>query len=49
MSLVKMYSDFTHIDWDTVWDKGIVEVLNTVAFIKEYNGRTQEKIKNGNK
>lgn len=42
MSLVHLYSDFTHIDWDRVWDKSIVEFFNTIAFIKEYRKREEE-------
>lgn len=49
MSLIHLFSDFTHIDWDRVWDKNIVEVLNIIAFIREFNKRTQETIKNGTK
>lgn len=42
MSLIHLYSDFTRIDWDRVWDKGIVEFFNTLAFIKEYRKREAE-------
>lgn len=45
MCLIKDYSDFTHIDFDGVWDKPIAEFLNTIAFIKEYKRREQEAIK----
>lgn len=43
MSLIHIYSDFTHIDWDRVWDKGIVEFFNTLAFITEYKKREVSK------
>lgn len=39
MSLIHLFSSFTGIDWDRTWDKGIVEFLNTIAFIKEYKRR----------
>lgn len=49
LNLIKEYSDFTHIDFDRTWDKGIVEFLNTIAFIKEYKRREMEQIKKQNK
>lgn len=45
MSLIHMFSSFTGIDWDRVWDKGIVEFLNTIAFIKEYKRREADSNK----
>lgn len=49
LSLIHYYSDFTHIDWDRVWNKNIVEFFNTVAFIKEFKRREEEAIKKLNK
>ena len=54
LSLIKEYSDFTHIDFDRVWNKNICEFFNILAFIKEYKKREKEAIekmmrKNGNR
>ena len=44
LSLIKEYSDFTHIDFDRVWDKNICEFFNIIAFIKEYKKREKQAI-----
>lgn len=45
MSLIHEYSDFTHIDWDRVWDKNIIEFFNTIAFMREHRRREELAIK----
>lgn len=45
MVLVKNFSDFTNTPWDVVWDKSIIEVLNVMAFAREYNRKQEEAIK----
>ena len=54
LTLIKEYSDFTHIDFDRVWNKNICEFFNILAFIKEYKKRENEAMKklmkgNGNR
>lgn len=45
LSLIHTYAEFTHIDWDRVWDKGIVEFFNMLAFITEYKKRELDSMK----
>ena len=40
--MIKNFSDFTHTPWDDVWDKPIIEVLNIMAFARQYN-KEQER------
>ena len=45
MSHMKTYSDFCNIKWSEVWDINIIEFFQTLAFIKAYNKKQQERIK----
>lgn len=45
MSLMKEYYDFTGVIFTDVWNINIIEFFQTIAFIKEYKKREEEKMK----